>query len=229
MEQLPLGITTDREATFENFYTAEQNQQTLSHLKQFLSGSEQLIYLWGESSSGVTHLLSAIQHLSSHDQGVQYLPMKDLLTYPPEAITETLETLDLICIDDIEVVAGNRAWETALFHLYNRVMLNQKKILVGSHYSPRQLPLQIADLQSRLQYGLVFKIEALSGDQKIKAMQMRANRLGLNLSEEVANYLILRLHRSASTLFAALNRLDSASLAEQRKLTIPFAKKVLEL
>ena len=226
MQQLPLGITTDREATFENFFTTESNQQILSHLKHFLSGDEPFIYIWGEQSSGVTHLLSAVQMQSLN---TQYLPMKELLPYPPESITDTLEQMDLICIDDIEVVAGNTAWETALFHLYNRLMLNQKKILVGSHFSPRQLPLQIADLQSRLQYGLVFKIEVLSNEEKISAMQMRAKRLGLNLSEEVANYLILRLQRSASTLFAALNQLDSASLAEQRKLTIPFAKKVLEL
>jgi DnaA family protein len=69
----------------------------------------------------------------------------------------------------------------------------------------------------------------LDDEQKQAALQFRARARGLVLNDEVAAYIIQRLPRDMNELFWQLNRLDHASLAEQRKLTIPFVKKILGL
>ena len=69
----------------------------------------------------------------------------------------------------------------------------------------------------------------LKDADKQAALQLRAKVRGLELSDDVAQFLILRLSRDTHVLFSKLGELDAASLAEQRKLTIPFVKKALDL
>lgn len=229
LKQLPLAISPDRNATFENFYVADANHVAVTALQQYpLQDDELFFYLWGESGSGITHLLEAVQN-AADTLSIQYLPLAELVTYSPEEIIEGMEQLDLICIDDIDVISGNPQWEEAIFHLFNRCRNSQSRLLIGSHQSPRNLPLNLADLQSRLQWGTVFHIQSLNDNYKQQAIQFRAQRLGMELSDDVANYLLQRVGRSSTELFDLIKRLDHASLSEQRKLTIPFVKKILSL
>jgi DnaA family protein len=89
--------------------------------------------------------------------------------------------------------------------------------------------LSLEDLRSRLQWGLTYQVHSLTDEDKQQALQMRARARGLELSDDVAQYIIQRLPRDTNELFWQLARLDHASLAEQRKLTIPFVKKVLAI
>lgn len=228
-KQLPLAISPDRNATFENFYTTPSNQMAVAVLSDLLSNrDEHFFYLWGEAKSGVTHLLEAVQNKAAM-LTIQYLPLKELIGYSPADVIEGIDQLDMVCIDDLELIIEHRPWQEALFHLFNRLRDQRKYLLIGSHFSPRHLNLPLADLQSRLQWGTVFNIHPLSESEKRQAMQFRAQRLGMQLPDEVANYLLQRVERSTGQLFELLKRLDHASLAEQRRLTIPFVKKILGL
>lgn len=230
VQQLPLAISLNAESTFENFCLNDHNRAVVAGMHAFLKDkSETLLYLWGAQGCGVTHLLEAIQHHSAKQLSMQYLPLQALRHHCASDVVSGLESLDLVCIDNIEAIAGNKLWEDALFHLFNRVFDANKKIIIGAHSAPRYLSLNLADLQSRLQWGLVFHLRELDSEDKILALQMRARAFGLNLSVDVANYLMQRLERSSAQLFAVIKHLDKASLMEQRKLTIPFVKKVLEL
>ena len=228
-KQLPLAISPDIDNTFENYYVSPNNQIAIAVLNDFLvSGGEHFFYLWGEPKSGITHLLEALQNKAAM-LTIQYLPLKDLIAYSPVEIIEGIDQLDMVCIDDLEVVVDKPQWQETLFHLFNRLRDEGKYLLIGSHISPRNLTMSLADLKSRLQWGTVFNIQALSDTDKYHAMQFRAQRLGIQLSDEVVNYLLQRVNRSTGALFELLKQLDHASLAEQRKLTIPFVKKVLAL
>jgi DnaA family protein len=238
-KQLPLAISPDINATFDNYYISESNQAVITALQQFVmpAGScEPFIYLCGSQGSGVTHLLEATQNYSQSQSqskpqplSIQYLPLEELKNYPPADILEGMEQLDMVCIDDLQVICGHEQWEQQLFHLFNRLRDTGKQLLVGSHLSPRQLPLQLADLQSRLQWGAVFQLQPLQDQEKAQLLILRAHKLGLELPQEVANYLLQRMGRSSSELIALLKHLDLASLSEQRKLTIPFVKTVLDM
>ena len=94
---------------------------------------------------------------------------------------------------------------------------------------PRQLNLGLPDLASRLDWGQIHKLQPLSGEDKLQALQLRARLRGFELPEDVGRFLLKRLDREMRTLFMTLDQLDRASITAQRKLTIPFVKEILKL
>lgn len=225
--QLPLVLGLRDEMTFDN-YCVGDNQHSLTCLRDMLQGTgESFIYLWGEHGVGRTHLLQACCHaLDSVDLSALYLPLSDAEKLSPEML-EGMESMSLICLDNINAVVGQRPWEEAIFHLYNRVLMSGARLIIASDVVPGQLPCLMPDLQSRLSQGLVLQIKALNDEDKLSALQLRARRRGLALSDEVGQYLLRHYPRNMAVLFSALERLDQASLVEQRRLTIPFVKQVL--
>lgn len=229
-EQLSLRINLNDDATFENFFLQQRDSrhQVVTVLQdQFCSNGESFIYLWGTSGSGVSHLLQASCHQASA-QGLtaQYLPLGELLDYPPQQLLEDLEQLSLVCLDDLQIIAGNQQWETALFDLYNRIREVGGHLLLGANCSARELPLQLPDLQSRFGWGPVFQLPTSNDEEKIVILQFRASRRGMELGDDVAQYLINRAARGLGELMSCLETLDEASLEAKRKLSIPFVKQV---
>lgn len=227
--QLTLSLNLKDEATFENFY-AGKNEEIISELQKSASAEgEKTIYLCGTRGQGCTHLLQACCHYA-HQQHLSsvYLPLTNLLTFSPEILIG-LESLALVCIDDLHVVSGQSEWEEAIFHLYNRVYDAGGRIIVAAHDLPKEIRLGLPDLISRLSWGMIYQIHSLSDREKLLALTMRANRRGIDLSEEVGKYILTHCPRHTATLFAALDALDKASLAAQRRLTIPFVKEVLQV
>lgn len=232
-QQLSLCVSLNDDATFDNFYAPEAtpNAQVRSAVRsQIELANEPFIYLWGTSGCGLTHLLQAACHQAQTlGKSFQYFPLRDLIGYVPEELFAGLEALDFVCLDGVDLVIQRADWELALFSLYNRMRDAGKSLLVAAVLGPRELPVNLPDLASRLQWGVTFHVHSLDDQEKQQALQLRARARGLELSDEVANFIIQRLPRDMNELFWQLNRLDHASLAEQRKLTIPFIKKILSL
>ncbi|QEI14135.1 DnaA regulatory inactivator Hda [Cellvibrio japonicus] len=232
--QLSLGVSLNDDATFDNFYapaSQHHNALVVDGLRRQVEGkAEAFVYLWGAPGAGLTHLLQASCHYAQTlGQSIQYLPLRDMAGYAPAELFVGLEALDLVCLDCLTSIAGRGDWELAIFNLYNALRDGGKKLLVAAEQSPRELPLQLEDLRSRLQWGVTYQVHSLSDEDKQQALQKRARARGLELNDEVAQFIIQRLPRDTNELFCQLQRLDQASLAEQRKLTIPFVKKVLSL
>lgn len=224
--QLPLGLGLRDDMTFES-YCVGDNQNVVAALQSLLSGDgEPYLYLWGERGVGRSHLLQACCHaLDAKHLSTIYLPLNES-SLDPEML-EGMEHMDLICLDNINAVIGQRPWEEAIFHLYNRVLTTPASLVIASDVVPTQLPCLMPDLRSRLSQGLVMQVQALSDVNKLQALQLRAQRRGLILSDEVGHYLLRHYPRNMATLFVALEQLDQASMVQQRKLTIPFVKSVL--
>nr|WP_242524027.1 DnaA regulatory inactivator Hda [Microbulbifer salipaludis] len=229
-----MGVSLRDDATFANFFQSpdDGNRQVVGLLRGFASGEspEQAVYLWGEPGSGVTHLLQAVcQVAEGAGRSFQYLPLAELIETEPEVIVDGLEFLDLVCIDDLQLIEGRANWQTALFHLYNRLRDGGRQLILGARKSPRGLALDLADLHSRLQWGLTFQLHPLSDTDKLAALRQRSRLRGFDLPEDVAQYILHRAPRDTRALFACLEQLDRASLQAQRKITIPFVKQVLNI
>jgi len=221
--QLPLPFKLKEAFNFESFIATE-NQLIIESLK---NANEPFIFLWGEIGTGKTHLLqSACQHQTQLRGTASYLPSKELLGTSPQ-ILEGLANLDLICIDDIDSLCGKTDWEEALFNLFNHIKQVGGRLIISSTVSPQHLQLTLNDLKSRLNSGLPLNLSALGDESTLQALQARAQKLGLELNRETANYLMTRFPRDLHTLWSLLHQLDKASLAAQRKLTIPFLKAAL--
>ncbi|WP_372868413.1 DnaA regulatory inactivator Hda [Pseudomonas sp.] len=228
--QLPLGVRLRDDATFANYYPGA-NAAALGYVERLCEAeagwAESLIYLWGGAGVGRTHLLqAACLRFEQLGEPAVYLPLAELVEHGPNML-DNLEQFELVCLDDLDAVAGRSDWEEALFHLFNRLRDSGRRLLLSASSSPRELSVKLADLQSRLTLALVFQLQSLSDEDKLRALQLRASRRGLHLSDEVGRFILTRGERSMSALFELLERLDQASLQAQRRLTIPFLKEIL--
>lgn len=221
--QLTLGIGLRDSATFASFLP-EGNEPVVQALQD---EAEAVVYLWGPAGSGRTHLLQALCHQAVRRGATPaYLPLRDLVSLSP-AMLDGLEELAVIGIDDVQAIAGRPEWEEALFHLYNRVRDAGHRLVVSGDAAPHGLGLALPDLVTRLGWGPVFRLAALDDAGKRRALQLRARGRGMELPDEVADYLLRRSPRDMASLFALLDELDRASLAAQRKLTIPFVRQLV--
>ena len=154
--------------------------------------------------------------------------MREFDQFSPE-ILDDLEQLHLICIDDIEFILGNQAWERKLLDLYERIQTTDTHLVVASHDSPKGINFFLPDLASRFSMSLIHQLEMLSETEILSAIQMHAEVRGVNLPKESVNYLLKRVERNVGSLIDIIEILDYESLSKQRKLTIPFIKNILNL
>ncbi len=221
--QLPFDFVLHNEFTFENFVIAKKNQELLTIL-QSDSSSENFYFLWGVEGGGKSHVLQAscAQHVNS-----AYLPMK-LFSNEGESVLEGLEQLDLLCIDDVHLVLTNSNWEEKLFTLFNACQAKSTRLIISSLLAPLELEYTLQDLQSRFSSGVTYQLHELDEPEKLIALKKRAAFAGIPLKDEVLNYIYLRSERSMSKLFVVFEQLNKLSLAEKRKITIPFVKAMMQ-
>lgn len=226
--QLALPISLDDGATFENFHGAV-NQPAVDTLKKLArAGGERALFLWGGDGRGKSHLLQAACRLASaHGRRAVYLPMAQTVLLDPE-VADNLDHYALVCVDDIHRVAGIEAWQLALFNLFNALAEQGGSFVAAARNAPNAIKRLMPDLASRLAWGPVFKLEPLGDDDKIAALKQRAERRGFTLPDDSARFLLKRQQRDMRSLCATLDALDSASLAAQRRLTLPFVRAMLD-
>lgn len=225
--QLPLGISLREEARFENFISGD-NGLLCETLKASASGhGEQMLYLWGGPGQGCSHLLQSSCHFADAlGRHAAYLPLSELIVYDA-SVFDGLEQMDLVCLDDLQKVAGKPDWEEAVFHLFNRLRAANISLVTAATQSPSGLQLQLPDLTSRLHWGMVFQVQPLQEEAKIETLKARASSRGFELSDEVLRYIMHHGKRDLSDLLKVLDQLDHASLSAHRRITVPFVKKVM--
>lgn len=225
--QLPLAIAFPETATFDS-YRPGPNALLVALLRQcaVLKGERQ-VYCWSESGLGKTHLLQAACRAAG-EQGLSscYLPAAELIEHGPQSL-DGLEAVNLLALDQLDMLAGRGDWERALFSLINRSRAGRGCLLFAAGANIGELPWELPDLASRLAWGPVFQVRALADEDKLAVLQARAARRGIELSDEAGRYLLHRFPRDMRYLCELLDTLDRASLAAQRRLTIPFIRQVL--
>lgn len=230
--QLPLHFGVRDILSFDTLVTGS-NEIAVGIVQQCALGAgEKQVYIWSPHSEGKgggkSHLLQAACHQAAKNQRtVCYLPAGEIISQSVRVLDE-LEQLDLVCLDDIELMAQSPEWEEALFDLINRMRESGNSLLLAASASPEALAVKLPDLRSRLAWGPVFQLQALSDAEKRQALRIRAGQRGLELPDNVADYLMRHYPRDLFGLFERLELLDTAAMVMQRRLTVPFVKSVLE-
>ena len=220
---LPLRLADH--AVFASFLSVGNEALVATLVDLASSESGQGCWLWGPPAIGKTHLLQAVCD-SAGDRSV-YVPLRMLADAGPEVL-DGLAGRDIICIDDIDAVAADPAWEGALFTLCNQVLDADRILIVAAAMSARECPVSLPDLQSRLARLPVFQVQPLGENERVMALQLRARHRGLDLPDDTARYLLTRSRRDMASLYGLLDKLDLEALRAKRRLTIPFVKSVLE-
>ncbi|MDN5862413.1 MAG: DnaA regulatory inactivator Hda [Salinisphaera sp.] len=227
MVQLPLGIQLRETAELTGFQPGA-NAQAVAAVREAAAQRGQRVYLWGAQGRGKSHLLqAAVRFASESGEAAAYLPMADLMLRSP-ALLEGLGGMALVCVDDVQALAGQRDWEQALTGALDSWRAANCSVVAAGPVGPAGLSGLLADLRTRLGWGAVYALRELDESDKQEVLRRRAAARGLELPGEVGQYLLRRNPRSLPGLLELLERLDHASLVAQRRLTIPFVREVLQ-
>ncbi len=221
MKQLPLGVRLRADATFGSFAPGF-NTEVLQVLRQ---STVVPLWLWGAAGSGKTHLLQAL--CAAAGEAAAYFPLNRALALPPEALLG-FAACRVLCLDDVGEVAGDPAWELALFRLFNEAAELRTRLIFAARAAPRQFDWSLGDWRSRAAACVVYQLRELDEAGRVEALRLRAAQRGLDLPPETSVYLLRRMPRDLTSLYQVLDELDEASLIAQRRLTIPFIRDVLE-
>lgn len=226
-EQLPLQFEHRLNRSLSNFYPGD-NQEVIDHLKHCIAGDgEQQIYIWGGKGLGKSHLLQGASQLAQELKKTTFYYPFDANALPSTDILNGLDEYEVVCFDNIEAIAGSSEWEHSFFNFYNRHRDQGYKLILSSEHPPTELSVQLPDLKTRLNWGLTLKLQDLSDDDSIKALAYKAKQMGFEFSPKVGRFLLNHYARDLSALWELLDRLDQATLAAKRKLTLPFLKEIL--
>lgn len=182
------------------------------------------MFIWGEDGAGKSHLLSAAcEQLNSHGFRIAYLPGEIVNA---SGALDGMEMCDFLCIDDLQRL--DHAAEIDLFHCINRCRDTGARIMLAADRAPENLGIRLPDLQTRLSWGLVFQLHALGEDGLQNALRQEIEQRSLRASDDVVAYILRRYPRRMSALKRVVDSLDKASLSEQRRITVPFVKRVFD-
>ncbi len=222
--QLPLALRWPAHQRFEHF-VAGANEMVVGALQAAArAASPAWLYLSGGIGSGRTHLLIATC-AAAHGVGrsAQYLPLAGLRGARADAI-RGFGGSELLAIDDLDAIAGERDSEHALFDLYNRCRAEGSTLLFAATVPAAQMGVSLPDLVSRLAACTQFTLKPLEEAERRALLRARAHERGIELDDGVLDWLFARRKRDLPTLLAWLERIDAASLAARRRVTVPFLR-----
>lgn len=226
-QQLPLHFEFRANQTFNDFFSGS-NQEIVTHLQQCITGvGEQQICLWGKPGEGKSHLLQACCHQAQHQNLSSFYFDLSNAELPDSSMLNGLDQYDVVCFDNIDCIAGNTAWERAFFNFFNQHRERGHKLVVSSSSAPNDIGIQLPDLKTRLNWGLTLKIQSLTDSDRIAALIFKADQMGFEIAPQAGRFLLTHYDRDLASLWALLEKLDRASLAAKRKLTLPFLKQIL--
>ena len=208
----------------DNFFPAG-NEEVFAAFNGWLNGDtdKSVLFLHGVAGSGRSHLLqAACCFVSEKERPSIYVPAGE-----PDISGEFISQLDpesTVCIDDLDQVVGDVHWEEAVLEVHERLLSSNGRLLLAALQPPRALGLRLPDLATRLAAGGVYRIRPLTERELPRAMQLRARRRGLELPDEVVEYLLRRVPRNSEAIFDLLDRVDEAAFAKKRRLTVPFIR-----
>ena len=221
-DQIPINFSFCNTKTLDN-YISENNDHLIETLKQFANNNHgQLIYLFGDKSTGKSHLCKAVFNI-----------IEDTKTFIDQHNFEILGNIDIqnvnyLIIDDFEIILGKGNTEDKLFYYINEFILLKKSLLISSVKPTEQIDFTKNDLKSRLTSNLIFNIREISDDRKIEVLKKITEDIGWTIEENVCQYIMNHYQRDLFFLCNVLKSLDKSSLSLKKRVTIPFLKDIIE-
>ncbi|GLQ47634.1 DnaA regulatory inactivator Hda [Dyella lipolytica] len=224
--QLPLSLRWPRRQRFEHFHAGANAAAVAAVQALATQQGAPWLYLSGTAGSGKSHLLlAACQAANEAGRTVQYLPLKALRDHA--TVIRGVAGSAFLALDDLDALAGNRDAEHALFDLYNRARAEGAAIIFAAQVVPAQLSIVLPDLRSRLGACTQFALKSLDDAERREVLKHQAALRGIELDDTVLDWLFARYARDTGALLDLLDRLDQASLAAQRRITVPFLRTFL--
>ena len=224
--QLPLALRFPPEQRLETYLGAASG--VVARLQAVADGGlSETMYLQGGNGSGKTHLLlGACAAAEAVGRRPQYLSLARVRGHARNAF-EGLEHADVVALDDLDALGGAHDDEVALFDLHNRLRDAGVGLLYAASSTPATLQLELPDLRSRLAQCTLVPLRMLNDAGRAAVLRQRAASRGLAFDNAALDWLLTRCSRDLSDLSVMFDRIDRASLAAQRRITVPFLRQLL--
>lgn len=228
--------------TFDNFVVGPCNR--LAHasciaVSRSLGNTYNPLFLYGNSGLGKTHLLHAICYEAKNrfqQAIINFLSCEDFVNRFIRAIEEgnlagfqsQFRTLDVLVIDDIQFLREREQSQEEFFHTFNALYNHGKQIVLSADCSPSEIPSLEERLISRFNWGLVTRIDPPSYETRVAIIQKKAHLRGINITEEIAQYIARKVHANIRELEGALTAIYAVSMTTGKEITLELAQIALE-
>lgn len=229
--QLIFPFQINQKASFKSFFCSPDNFDLMTRLADLVvSKNTHELIIHGEEGSGKSFLMQGIcNELSSAGKQFAFIPMKKAINMGVE-IFQNLASLDVVCIDDLQLILVNGEWETALFNLINECQQSDHSIILSFGGT---LPLEeithLPDLLSRIKRMEYMILHTVQDEFLNQALDFVSQQLDINLEKAELEFLLKHQTREFSLLVGNLISLDKQAASLKRKITIPLIKETLNL
>lgn len=209
--------------TFENFIVGPNNK--FAHAAALAvasnpSGSYNPLFIYGPSGLGKTHLEIAIRLEIQKNH-----PEFNILYVDGEAFTNEIITAirnnstaefhqkyrqaDVLLVDDIQFIGGKEATQEEFFHTFNTLYNAGKQIVLASDRTPKEIKSLDDRLRSRFEWGLTADIQPPDFETRVAIIKRKANLLGMELPEDVCEFIAKRLKNNIRQLEGAVKKMNA--------------------
>ena len=222
-QQLIFPWTKKSVATFDHFYMDDQNLCAKDALLK-----EDDLFLYGIAGTGKTFLLQSLcNHYTNCEKTSLYIPLNDVKEYGASFL-DSLEELDLICIDQIDSIAGDDIWEVAIFNLINNCLTSKCRLIFCSRLNPSSINFNLKDLFSRIKRIDHIELFPVSENKLRDALRFIIDMRSLEIGDSEIDYLMTHSTRSLTNILEIIDELDQQSLKLKRRITIPLIKEFIQ-
>ena len=196
------------------------------------------LFLYGPSGVGKTHLTNAIGtrikelypekrvlYVSAHLFQVQYTD--SIRTNHFNDFISFYQTIDVLIIDDIQEFAGVTKTQNTFFHIFNHLHQNGKQLILTSDRAPIMLQGMEERLLTRFKWGLVAELEKPDTELRRNILRNKIHRDGLNIPENVINYIAENVNESVRELEGIINSLLAQSIIFKREIDMDLAERII--
>ena len=159
------------------------------------------------------------------DKNLQFFYLWGVQGSGKSHLSSVVKKNNILVIEDIESMSDIE--QIQAFSIFNDCKENGKKLFITGSNSPNNMGLR-SDLASRLSWGIVYQIKALTDNEKKLALLSHSKQKGMSSNVKVIEYCMKNLKRDLHYLIATLDALDNWSLKTKKPMTIPLLKKLLE-
>jgi chromosomal replication initiator protein len=242
VERLLPGPALHADYTFDNFVVGPSNR--LAHascvaVSQSLGATYNPLFLYGNAGLGKTHLLHAVCHEIRHRSNaasIQLLSCEEFVNRFIRAIEQgniatfhsEFRTVDALIIDDIQFLREREQSQEEFFHTFNALYNNGRQIILSADSPPAEIPSLEDRLISRFNWGLVARIDPPSYETRVAIVQKKAHLRGLEVTDEIAEYIARQVQANIRELEGALTTIYALATTTHEPVTLELAQRALE-
>jgi chromosomal replication initiator protein len=224
--------------TFDNFIVGNCNQFAHAAAKAVAESSITYnpLFIYGDVGLGKTHLMHAtgnfIFNSSKNKKRVLYVTsevfVNDLITSiqhnKMNSFREKYRSLDVLFVDDVHFIAGKEHSQEEFFHTFNALFESHKQIVLSSDKFPREIPRLVERLKSRFEWGLIADIQPPELETRIAILKRKAEESGINLPQDVAEFIASRVKSNIRELEGCLSRIIAVSSLKGKDISLQLAE-----